>query len=85
MPIVDVVRAWPRRHEVVRLTLPEGARVQDALLAAGWADDAEATGWAVYGLRVERDTPLNDGDRLEVLRPLQADPKDARRRRAATR
>lgn len=85
MPIVDVVRAWPRRHEVIRLTLPEGACVQDALLAAGWADDAEAAGWAVYGSRVERDALLNDGDRLEVLRPLLADPKDARRRRAAAR
>jgi putative ubiquitin-RnfH superfamily antitoxin RatB of RatAB toxin-antitoxin module len=34
---------------------------------------------------VATDAVLRDGDRLELLRPLQADPKDARRRRAAVR
>jgi putative ubiquitin-RnfH superfamily antitoxin RatB of RatAB toxin-antitoxin module len=36
----------------------------------------------VFGVRATGETVLRDGDRLELLRPLLADPKDARRRRA---
>jgi putative ubiquitin-RnfH superfamily antitoxin RatB of RatAB toxin-antitoxin module len=78
---VDVIRAWPRRHEQVRVTLPEGATVADALSASGWSLD-DITGIAIFGERVERDARLHDGDRVELLRPLLIDPKDARRRRA---
>lgn len=79
---VEVVRAWPRRFDAVALELDEGACVEDALRAAGLADDLETTGYAVFGVRVTVDTRLRDGDRLELLRPLQADPKESRRRRA---
>ena len=73
---VDIVRAWPRRHEQIRLMLPEGATVADALTASGWSL-GDVSGIAIFGERVER-----DGDRVELLRPLLIDPKDARRRRA---
>lgn len=79
---VDVVLAWPRRHQAVAVSLPVDACVGDALAAAGFAADGIA-GVAVFGERVTAATPLHDGDRVELLRPLQADPKDARRRRAA--
>ena len=79
---VEVVLAWPRRHRRVELQLPEGARVADALAACGLPLEGIA-GQAVFGERVEPATGLRDGDRLELLRPLRADPKDARRRRAA--
>lgn len=78
---VDVVRAWPRRHELVHVTLPEGATVNDALSASGWSLE-DVAGVAIFGERVERDARLHDGDRIELLRPLLIDPKDARRRRA---
>lgn len=80
-----MIRAWPRRFESVRLRLPDGARLGDAVDAAGWAADAEVVAYAVFGQRADRGTPLRDGDRVELLRPLVADPKDARRRRAAAR
>lgn len=79
---VQLLRAWPRRFEAVELELPEAARVEDALAIAGWSEDAEVVGYALYGQRVDRATVLHDGDRLELLRPLQADPKLARRQRA---
>ncbi|UNK50013.1 RnfH family protein [Lysobacter sp. S4-A87] len=79
---VEVVRAWPHRFEAIDLELPEGASVADALKAAGLDADAETTGYAVYGVRADPGTRLRDGDRLELLRPLQADPKESRRRRA---
>ncbi|HEY5803044.1 MAG TPA: RnfH family protein [Lysobacter sp.] len=79
---VEVVRAWPRRFAAIELELTEGACVADALRAAGLAADAETSGYAVFGQRADADTRLRDGDRLELLRPLQADPKESRRRRA---
>lgn len=78
---VEVIRAWPQRHESVLLALPDGATAGDALRGCGFGEPEDAA-LAVHGERVYAATPLRDGDRLEVLRPLQADPKDARRRRA---
>jgi uncharacterized protein len=79
---VQVVIAWPRRAEAVELALPLGATVADAVAASG-LDLSGITGYAIHGERAGTDTVLRDGDRVELLRPLQADPKDARRRRAA--
>jgi uncharacterized protein len=82
MPLdVEVVRAWPRHHDQVVVRLPDGATVADALRACGWSLDGIG-GFAVFGQRVGQDAVMRDGDRLELLRPLLADPKDARRRRA---
>jgi hypothetical protein len=81
---VELIRAWPRRFEAMRVSLPPGACVADALAAAGWAQDAETVAYAVFGHRATLGTTLRDGDRVELLRPLVADPKDARRRRAAS-
>lgn len=82
---VTVIRAWPGRFESIEVEVPGGATVGDALKAAAMHDDPASTGIAVYGERVAPDTALRDGDRVELLRPLQADPKDARRRRAQDR
>ena len=79
---VDVIRAWPRRFEAATLELPPGATVSAAIAACGWSLDGIAA-IAIFGVRVERDHLLHEGDRVELLRPLLADPKDARRRRAA--
>ena len=78
---VEVVRAWPRRHEAMRLDLAEGATVADAVEAAGFTAGSEIA-TAVFGEAVAAAHPLRDGDRVELLRPLLIDPKEARRRRA---
>lgn len=80
---VEVVRAWPRRHDIVTLTLPRDATVADAIAASGMMLDG-IIGYAVHGERVASSDALRDGDRLELLRPLLADPKETRRRRALT-
>jgi putative ubiquitin-RnfH superfamily antitoxin RatB of RatAB toxin-antitoxin module len=82
---IEVIRAWPRRFESCRLELPPGATVADALRGTGWTDDPAIRAVAVHGLRVAPTDALQDGDRVELLRALVADPKDARRRRAAGR
>ncbi|MFT3762336.1 MAG: RnfH family protein [Pseudoxanthomonas sp.] len=79
---IEVVRAWPRRFESAALELADGATVADAVAAAGFADAEEVAGYAVFGVIAEAGTRLHEGDRVELLRPLLADPKEARRRRA---
>jgi putative ubiquitin-RnfH superfamily antitoxin RatB of RatAB toxin-antitoxin module len=78
---VEVVRAWPRRHESVTVELRPGATLSAAIAASGF-DLEGIVAYAVFGERVAQDAELHDGDRVELLRPLQADPKEARRRRA---
>lgn len=78
---VEVVRAWPRRHESVTLELPPGATVSAAIAASGFDLDGIAA-YAVFGERVAPDAVLHGGERVELLRPLQIDPKEARRLRA---
>ncbi|MDH5833752.1 RnfH family protein [Luteimonas kalidii] len=78
---VQVIRAWPDRFETEELALAAGATVADALAATRITQQGVA-GVAVHGERVQADTPLHEGDRLELLGPLLADPKDSRRRRA---
>ncbi len=79
---VEVIRAWPRRFEQVEVELPHGAVVGDAIRAAGMSGDAEIVACALHGQRAELTTELRDGDRVELLRSLLVDPKEARRRRA---
>jgi putative ubiquitin-RnfH superfamily antitoxin RatB of RatAB toxin-antitoxin module len=81
---VEVVLAWPRRYESVLLEVPDGTSVADAVGRSGLALDG-ITGYAIHGVQAESAQVLRDGDRIELLRALQADPKDARRRRAARR
>ena len=78
---VEVVRAWPRRHESVMVDLAEGATVADAVAASGM-DDGGHVAVAVFGEKVEAAQVLREGDRVELLRSLTMDPKEARRRRA---
>ncbi|MFT4197294.1 MAG: RnfH family protein [Pseudoxanthomonas sp.] len=79
---VEVLMAWSRRHRSVVLELPVGACVADALAAAALDPDGQAGGVAVYGVLATPATRLEEGDRVELLRPLLLDPKEARRRRA---
>lgn len=80
---VEVVMAWPRRHQAVIVELAENATVAQAVAKAALDGGAEVTGYAIFGVNAEATTPLREGDRVELLRALQIDPKDARRRRAS--
>jgi hypothetical protein len=79
---IEVIEAWPTRHERVQLELEAGATVAMAVAAAG-RRAARVVG--IHGRRVALDTRLADGDRVEIYRPLSADPKVARRQRARRR
>lgn len=84
---VTVAYAAPDVEALVAVTLPAGATVDDAIRQSGivtrLALDFARIETAVFGQRVRRDTPLAHGDRVELTRPLIADPKRVRRKRAA--
>ena len=87
---VSVALALPGRQEVIALELAAGATVADALEAAALGarfpgEDLAALDVGVWGSRVARDARLREGDRVEVYRPLRADPKEMRRRRVRPR
>ena len=80
---IELLQAWPRRFESMTVELPAGATLADALAAAGWSEAEGICAYAVFGVKAALDKPLDEGDRVELLRPLQLDPKEARRRRAS--
>jgi putative ubiquitin-RnfH superfamily antitoxin RatB of RatAB toxin-antitoxin module len=80
---ITLLRAWPDRHESVELDIPEGATVAEALARANWTLAAEEP-VGIWGKVQPPDKRLRDGDRVEVYRPLVADPKTARRKRAVS-
>jgi uncharacterized protein len=84
---VEIVHALAQRSIAKTLQLPCGASIADALRLA--AADPEFRGVdlanaavGIYGKVALRDQPLQDGDRVEVYRPLLEEPKLARRQRA---
>ena len=83
---VTVVWATPRIQDIVSVELPEGATVADAVAQSGFVIryglDSTALGFAIFGRRASANAPLADGNRVELTRPLRADPKAARARRA---
>lgn len=80
---VDVVLARPERQILRRVQLPAGSTVEDVLAASGLAEEARPYRVGIYGKAVPATTVVRDGDRVEIYRPLRADPKDLRRVRAA--
>lgn len=71
----------PRQLQRLTLTLPANATLTDALAALPQGVVAPDAPVGVWGERQPGTHRLRDGDRVEVYRPLTADPKDARRRR----
>jgi len=85
---VEVIYALPAEQLIQALKLPEAATVADALAAAGIIEglttsETASFKFGIFGRLVDLDQPLENGDRVEFYRPLIADPKSSRRRRAA--
>lgn len=87
---VSVCHALPERVWLCELALPVGSTVADAVAASGFAREfqgvhAGSFGVGIYGKRVAPERVLEEGDRVEVYRPLVFDPMESRRRRAGHR
>jgi len=84
---VEVVYALPERQYVRTLKLEEGSSVEQAIIASGLLDvrreiDLKTNKVGIYSRPVKLTDSLSDGDRVEIYRPLIADPKELRRLRA---
>ena len=86
---VEVAYATSDVQVVMPLELTAGATVGEAIRESGILHrlpeiDLGRNAVGIYGRLVGMDTPLESGDRVEIYRPLAVDPRERRRRRAAS-
>jgi uncharacterized protein len=84
---IEIAYAEPERAVAKTYSLDAGARVADALRLAALDPDFTGVDLAnaaigIFGKPTRPDQALQTGDRIEIYRPLAADPKTARRARA---
>nr|WP_051074653.1 MULTISPECIES: RnfH family protein [unclassified Thioalkalivibrio] len=84
---VEVAYARPDRQVILPLVVPEGTTVDTALrqseIELQFPEiDLENAKVGIFGKITRRDTVLRPRDRIEIYRPLIADPKEVRRQRA---
>ncbi len=88
MMTVEVAYALPQRQEILALQVPVGATVLQAAEQSGIAQhfpeiDLASAKMGIFGKAAKGDAVLQSGDRVEIYRPLIADPKAVRKQRAA--
>ena len=84
---IEVAYALREEQVLLELEMAEGTTARQAVERSGilrrFPDiDLAQASLGIFGRVVSPDTPLRDGDRVEIYRPLIADPKQARRTRA---
>lgn len=85
---VEVAYALPQRQLIIKLSVPEGTTAEEAVLKSGIVQKFPEINIAenklgIFGKLTKNDHVLRQLDRVEIYRPLIADPKGARRARAA--
>jgi putative ubiquitin-RnfH superfamily antitoxin RatB of RatAB toxin-antitoxin module len=85
---VEVVYALPEKQTLLALEVPVGTTVIEAVRASGILDahpqiDIANAKLGIFGRMAKSDEVLQPGERVEIYRPLKADPKEVRRRLAA--
>ena len=85
---IEVAYVQPAKQEILAVSLPAGATVREAVEASGILQkypeiDLNKNKFGVFAKLVKLDSPLRDRDRVEIYRPLIADPKQVRKQRAA--
>ncbi len=84
---VEVVLAMPDRQELVELEVSAGTTVAEAISTSGLPGrfegfELDLSKVGIFGQKVSPEQVLRPGDRVEIYRPLVADPKEVRRQRA---
>lgn len=85
---VEVVYPLPQKQEIFTVRLAVGATVRQAIEASGVQQkyseiDLAKNKLGIFAKLVKPDVLLRDKDRVEIYRPLIADPKEVRKQRAA--
>lgn len=90
MIAIEVVHALPERQVLLAVSLPAGVTAREAVLASGMQAhfpqlDLQQAPLGIFGKSLARpeERVLEAGDRVEIYRPLLADPKEVRKQRAA--
>lgn len=84
---VEVAYARPDKQVIIPLMVENGCTVEEAVKQSGILDkfpeiDAEKLDLGIFGKATRANTVLRELDRVEIYRPLIADPKEVRRKRA---
>ncbi len=84
---VEVAYAEADRQELIRIEVRPGTTLREAVIQSGIGErfdgaDLSEGNAGIFGRIRPLDTPLEDGDRVEIYRPLTRDPKEVRRLRA---
>jgi len=84
---VEIVYATAERQELIAIQVEEGTTVAGAIALSSIArffpdDNLQRCPVGIWGRLVEKSLVLQDGDRIELYRALQKDPREARRERA---
>lgn len=84
---IEVVYALPNEQILLKQTVLAGTTVAEAIQASGVLHkhpeiDLASSKVGIFGKLIKADTLLRDKDRIEIYRPLIADPKEVRRKRA---
>lgn len=86
---VEVAYALPERQEIVTVDVPAGTSMLDAVKASSICErfpglDPDNTDMGVFGKAIKQPShhQVQEGDRIELYRPLMIDPKQARLNRA---
>lgn len=85
---VEVVFAKPGEQVLEQLIVPGDSTVEAVILRSGILErfpeiDLTKNKVGIFGKATKLTETLHDGDRIEIYRPLIADPKEARKKRAA--
>ena len=83
---VEVAYATLERQAIIEVDLPESSTVEQAIQTSGILQqfptiDLSQQKVGIFGLVCKLDKTLQDGERIEIYRPLQQNPMDARRKR----
>ena len=86
--IVEVAYALPDKQSLISLEVEEGTTIKEAIEASGVLDtynqiDLTRDKVGIFSKFAKLDTVLREKDRIEIYRPLIADPKKVRKERAA--
>ncbi|QUJ68078.1 RnfH family protein [Photobacterium sp. GJ3] len=84
---VEVVYALPNTQRVIKLAITPDTSVQEIIERSGVLEmypeiDLKKNKVGVFSRPVKLDAQVHEGDRIEIYRPLLADPKEIRRKRA---
>ncbi|WP_185964511.1 RnfH family protein [Aliikangiella marina] len=85
---IELIYALPDEQDLIELDVKDGTTIEQAIIQSGLLErypqiDLQSNKVGIFSKVAKLDTTLREGDRIEIYRPLIADPKEVRKRKAA--